>query len=108
MDEIGLASPAFAARRTQGPGWMTDVLEQGRPDWLLLRAVSFTRPMQAVVGCGLPFRSPRERSSVMSRYRLDLSFPTDWEIARRNPSSCYLLAGLTGQGPKLSNIVPTQ
>jgi hypothetical protein len=69
VDEVGLVSPAVAARRLQGPGWYADIVERERPDWLVVRR-TFLRSGQAWAGRGAPFRSPAEHDSLLARYAM--------------------------------------
>lgn len=69
IDEVGLVTPAVASRRREGPGWYTDVVDQQRPRWLVLRA-SVLRTRGAYAGAGDPFRSLDEEKRVFSGYEL--------------------------------------
>jgi hypothetical protein len=68
IDEVGLVSPGVAQRRTQGPGWYTDVVVRERPDWLVVRAGLLTTGA-AFAGRGAPFRSLAERDTLFADYR---------------------------------------
>ena len=69
LDETGLVSPDIAARRVRGAGWYTDVVTQGRPDWLVVRS-AMLRSAEAYAGVGRPFRGLAERDSLLARYRV--------------------------------------
>jgi hypothetical protein len=85
IDEVGLVSPQVARRRTQGPGWMTDVVRQEKPDWLVLRRVVL-RDSRAFAGTGAPFRSAEERDLLMASYARDT---TVYEAAGENALEIY-------------------
>lgn len=67
IDEVGLVSPRVARRRSQGPGWYSDVVASDRPQWLVVRQ-GMLATGEAFAGLGAPFRSLAERDSVLSRY----------------------------------------
>jgi hypothetical protein len=69
IDEVGLVSPAVAARRSAGPGWYADVAARERPDWLIVR-YGMLRTGVAFAGAGAPFRNTAERDSLIARYQL--------------------------------------
>jgi hypothetical protein len=70
IDEIGLVSPAVAARRKQGDGWMADVIARERPDWLLTRRgiLEGANGGAAFAGRGRPFRDDAERVRTLAAY----------------------------------------
>jgi hypothetical protein len=70
IDEIGLVSPAVAARRKQGDGWMTDVIRSEHPDWLVLRRAiaEGANGGASFAGVGRPFRSDAERAATLAPY----------------------------------------
>jgi len=68
LDEVGLVSPAIAARRSLGPGWYTDVVDRQKPEWLVTRRGMMERGT-AFVGAGQPFRSAEERARVFAGYQ---------------------------------------
>ena len=70
LDEVGLVSPRIAKRRTQGPGWMTDVIAAEQPEWLVLRR-GVVAQMEAFAGVGAPFRNKGERTALLSRYGVE-------------------------------------
>ncbi len=89
IDEVGLVSPAVAARRRQGDGWYADVVTRERPDWLVVR-YGVLRTGQSFAGVGAPFRNLAERDSMLTRY--DNTFAADKEsgdlallVFRRRP-----------------------
>lgn len=67
VDEVGLVSPAVAARRRQGAGWYTDVAVRTRPDWIVIRR-GVLRGTEAFAGAGAPFRSAAERDALFAGY----------------------------------------
>jgi hypothetical protein len=76
VDEVGLISPAVARRRTQGPGWYTDIVDQERPDWLVVRAALLARGA-GFAGRWEPLRGPAERDSLSAHYAIANRFPPD-------------------------------
>jgi len=68
VDEVGLVSPRVARRRLQGPGWYTDIANNERPEWLVVRR-TVLKTGEAWAGTGSPFRSDLERDSLLARYR---------------------------------------
>jgi hypothetical protein len=72
IDEVGLVSPAVAARRLRGPGWYADIAAERRPDWLVVRR-GVLRSGTAFAGAGAPFRNAAERDSTLARYALETS-----------------------------------
>ena len=66
-DEIGLVSREVSARRSQGPGWYTDIVAKRRPEWLVVRRALLQRG-DAFAGLGAPFRSAEERFSALAAY----------------------------------------
>ncbi len=73
VDEIGLVSPAVAARRARGPGWYTDVAARYRPDWIVVRR-RLLDGLDAFAGAGAPFRSAAERDTLFAGYRALATF----------------------------------
>jgi hypothetical protein len=69
IDETGLVSPEVAKRRLQGDGWYSDLVNQRRPAWLIVRQSVFGT-MEAFAGRGRPFRSAAERDGLLTHYRL--------------------------------------
>jgi hypothetical protein len=67
VDEVGLVSPQVSRRRLQGPGWMTDVIRDEKPDWLVMRRGAL-RDARAYAGVGKPFRSLVERDALLAGY----------------------------------------
>ena len=76
VDEVGLISPAVARRRTQGPGWYTDIVHLERPDWLVVRAALLARGA-GFAGRWEPLRGPAERDSLSAHYTIANRFPPD-------------------------------
>ncbi len=68
VDEVGLVSPQVARRRLQGSGWYTDIANQERPEWLVVRR-NVLKTGEAWAGAGAPFRSDVERDSLLAHYR---------------------------------------
>ncbi len=70
IDEIGLVSPAVAARRKQGDGWMADVIAKEHPDWLVTRRgiLEGANGGAAFAGRGRPFRDDAERIATLAPY----------------------------------------
>jgi hypothetical protein len=60
VDEIGLMTPRVAERRSQGAGWMADVLAEYRPEWVVVRTRFLRNPRLQFTGAGSPFRSDAE------------------------------------------------
>ncbi len=67
IDEVGLVSPKVAARRMQGPGWMTDVIAAEKPEWLVIRR-GVLMHLEAFAGAGAPFRNAGEREALLKGY----------------------------------------
>jgi hypothetical protein len=67
VDEVGLVSPAVAARRRQGAGWYTDVAAAARPEWIVVRR-GVLGGAGAFAGAGAPFRSAAERDALLAAY----------------------------------------
>ena len=67
VDEVGLVSPAVAARRLLGPGWYADVAGSEQPDWIVIRRGMYSGA-GAFAGAGAPFRTAAERAALFSRY----------------------------------------
>lgn len=87
LDEVGLVTPAIAARRTHGPGWYADVVADRRPEWLVVRR-GVLETGSAFAGRGAPFRDAAERDRLLERYRLvhppgPAGGPADLLILRR-------------------------
>jgi hypothetical protein len=74
--EVGLVSPAVARRRSQGPGWYTDIVAERRPEWLVVRGALLTRA-EGFAALTAPLRSPAERDSLLARYAVRGVFPPD-------------------------------
>ena len=60
-------SPKVAARRMQGPGWMTDVIAAEKPEWLVIRRGVLLH-LEAFAGAGAPFRNAGEREALLKGY----------------------------------------
>lgn len=69
LDEVGLVSPAVARRRLQGAGWYADILEERRPEWLVVRRSLLTRGA-AFAGRWPPLRNAAERDTLRARYEV--------------------------------------
>ncbi len=67
VDEVGLVSPQVSRRRTQGPGWMTDIVASEKPEWLVIRQ-GVLREGTAYAGVGAPFRDLGERDALLATY----------------------------------------
>jgi hypothetical protein len=67
IDEVGLVSPEIPRLRKRGPGWYTDVLQERRPDYLVVRPALIDKN-QPLAGIAAPFRSLAERDSVLTAY----------------------------------------
>jgi hypothetical protein len=67
IDEVGLVSPKVARRRMGGPGWYTDIVNEERPQWLVLRE-GVLRTGTSFAGAGAPFRSEAERNRLLADY----------------------------------------
>lgn len=75
IDEVGLVAPDIPRRRRQGPGWYTDVIDERRPEFLVVRP-GLIDQNQSLAGVSAPFRSMAERDRVLAAYQLVGEPPT--------------------------------
>jgi hypothetical protein len=68
LDEVGLVTPGIAELRREGDGWYGRVLDQERPDWLVLR-YGFFASLEPYAGSGRPFRTEDERNRALVAYQ---------------------------------------
>lgn len=75
IDEVGLVAPDVPRRRRRGPGWYADVVNERRPDFLVVRPALIDRN-ESLAGVSAPFRSLAERDHVLASYQLVGAPPT--------------------------------
>jgi hypothetical protein len=75
IDEVGLVSPDVPRRRRRGAGWYADIIQERRPEYLVVRP-GLIEQNRALAGVATPFRSLAERDSVFAGYVLVGEPPT--------------------------------